>query len=85
MGGNRQKKSSSGFFSIFNIFSSKRTRAGYCDANEYGLRVWPSDDDKGTWGVAEPNIDMKADAFIKKYKNRVSQSACYQVDPAANN
>ncbi|KAK7392130.1 hypothetical protein VNO78_20560 [Psophocarpus tetragonolobus] len=83
MAGHRQKKSSSGFFSIFNIFSSKKGRGGYYDASDSGNRVWPSDYDKGNWGVAEPNIDMKAEAFIAKYKKRVSESALYQIDPAA--
>ncbi|KAK7392131.1 hypothetical protein VNO78_20561 [Psophocarpus tetragonolobus] len=84
MAGHRQKKSSSGFFSLFNMFSSKKGRGGYHDAPaDSGHRVWPSDYDKGNWGVAEPNIDMKAEAFIAKYKKRVSESALYQIDPAA--
>ena len=83
--GNRQRKSSSGFFSIFNIFSSRKPRGGYSDAPDSWRRVYPSDYDKGNWGVAEPNIDMKAEAFIAKYKKRVSESALYQLDPAAEN
>ena len=82
-GGNRQKKSSSGFFSIFSIFSSRKSKGGYSDAPDSWRRVYPSDYDKGNWGVAEPNIDMKAEAFIAKYKKRVSESALYQLDPAA--
>nr|KYP39995.1 hypothetical protein KK1_038672 [Cajanus cajan] len=85
MAGNRQKKPSSGFFSIFNIFSSKKPRGGYYDNPDSGYRVWPSDDDKGNWGAAEPNIDIKAGAFIAMYKKRVSESALYQLDPAAEN
>ncbi|WVY98336.1 hypothetical protein V8G54_030487 [Vigna mungo] len=85
MAGNRQKKSSSTFFSIFNVFSSKKPRGRYYDAPDSSRRVWPSDYDKGNWGVAEPNIDMKAEAFIAKYKKRVSESALYQLDPAADN
>ncbi|TKY52355.1 hypothetical protein E2542_SST23876 [Spatholobus suberectus] len=85
MAGNRQKKSSSGFFSIFNIFTSRKPRAGYYDRPDSGSRIWHSDDDKGNWGVAEPNIDMKAEAFIAEYKKRVSESALYQVNPAAEN
>jgi len=85
MAGNRHKKSSSSFFSIFNVFSSKKHRGGYYDAPDSSRRVWPSDYDKGNWGVAEPNIDMKAEAFIAKYKKRVSESALYQLDPAAEN
>jgi len=85
MAGNRQKKSSSSFFSIFNVFSSKKPRGRYYDAPDSSRRVWPSDYDKGNWGVAEPNIDMKAEAFIAKYKKRVSESALYQLDPASEN
>ncbi|KAK7344308.1 hypothetical protein VNO77_13760 [Canavalia gladiata] len=85
MGGNRQKKSSSGFFSIFNFFTCKKTRGVYYDASDSGAKIWPSDYDKGNWGVAEPNIDKKAEAFIAKYKKRVSESALYQVDPAPEN
>jgi len=47
------------------------------------IRVWPSDYDKGS--VAKPNIDMKVEAFIAKYKKRVSESALYQLDPIAGN
>ncbi|CAL5208727.1 unnamed protein product [Lathyrus oleraceus] len=82
-GGNRQNKSSSGFFSIFECFISKnKHRAGYYDYDS-GRRTWPSDEDKGNWGVAEPNINRRADDFIRKYKSRVSESELYQVDPAA--
>ncbi|KAK7278064.1 hypothetical protein RJT34_23087 [Clitoria ternatea] len=86
MGGNRQqhkKSSSSGFFSIFNMFSSKKSRGGDYDASDSWRKVWPSDYDKGNWGVAEPDIDIKAEAFIAKYKKRVSESALYQLDPTA--
>ncbi|KAK7278063.1 hypothetical protein RJT34_23086 [Clitoria ternatea] len=86
MGGNRKqhkKSSSSGFFSIFNMFSSRKSRGGYYDPSDSGRKVWPSDYDKGNWGVAEHDIDMKAEAFIAKYKQRVSESALYQLDPAA--
>ncbi|KAL2325651.1 hypothetical protein Fmac_024709 [Flemingia macrophylla] len=85
MAGNRQKKPSSGYFSIFNIFSSRKSRGGHYDAPDSGYRVWPSDEDKGNFGVAEPNIDIKAEAFIAMYKKRVSESAVYQLDPAAEN
>ncbi|CAJ2628958.1 unnamed protein product [Trifolium pratense] len=82
MGGDK-KKSSSGCFSIFNIFSSKnKSRGGYYDY-EYRRKTWPSDEDKGNWGVAEPNINMRAEDFIRKYKNRISESESYQLDPAA--
>jgi len=78
-GGNRQNKSSSGFFSIFNCFTSKNKY------RDYGCKTWPSDDDKDNWAVAEPNINRRAEDFIHKYKNRVSESKRYQVDPAAEN
>lgn len=84
--GNRQKKSSSGFFSFFKIFTSKnKSRTGYYDGTytDSGRKIWPSDDDKGNWGVAEPNINRRAEDFIRKYKNRVSESERYQFDPAA--
>ncbi|CAL5208720.1 unnamed protein product [Lathyrus oleraceus] len=82
-GGNRQNKSSSGFFSIFACFTSKNKHgAGYYDYDT-GRRTWPSDEDRGNWGVAEPNINRKAEDFIRKYKNRVSESERYEVDPAA--
>lgn len=84
MAGNRQKKSSSGLLSIFNIFSSKKPRGNYYDVPDSGrMRVWHSDDDKGNWGVADPNINKKAEDFIRKYKKHVSESARYQLDPAA--
>ncbi|KEH43133.1 hypothetical protein MTR_1g484990 [Medicago truncatula] len=84
MVGGRQNKSSSGFFSIFSCFTSKnKYRAGYYD--DCGRKTWPSDDDKGNWGVAEPNINRRAEDFIRKYKNRISESERYQVDPSAEN
>ncbi|KAL5068890.1 hypothetical protein RYX36_019777 [Vicia faba] len=81
-GGNRQNKSSSCFVSIFDCFKSKnKHRAGYYDYDA-GRRTWPSDEDKGNWGVAEPNINMRADDFIRKYKKRVTESECFEVEPA---
>jgi len=80
-GGNGKNKSSAGFFSIFSCFTSKnKYRAGYYD--DCGRKPWPSDDDKGNWGVAEPNINRRAEDFIRKYKNRILESERYQVDPA---
>ncbi|KAG5077234.1 hypothetical protein JHK82_055929 [Glycine max] len=79
MGGNRQRKSSS-FKSVFNIFkSSNRQRGGHYDANyddapKQWTKVWPSDEDRGRWGVADPVIDLRATAFIAQYKKRVSES-----------
>ncbi|KEH16428.1 DUF761 domain protein [Medicago truncatula] len=80
-GGNRRNKSSTSFFSIFNCFTSKnKYRSGYYD--DCGRKTWPSDEDKGNWGVAEPNINRRAEDFIRKCKNRISESDSYQVDPA---
>ncbi|KAL2325639.1 hypothetical protein Fmac_024697 [Flemingia macrophylla] len=85
MGGNKQKKSSS-FKSIFNIFkSNNRQRGGYHDACDDGpkqwTKVWPSDEDRGRWGVADPVIDIRATDFIAQYKKRVSESEvhCQEV------
>ncbi|CAJ2628744.1 hypothetical protein L195_g050558 [Trifolium pratense] len=79
MGGDK-KKSSSGCFSIFNIFSSKnKSRGGYYDY-EYGRKTWPSDEDKGIICIYK---NRRAEDFICKYKNRISESESYQLDPAA--
>ncbi|KAK7269483.1 hypothetical protein RIF29_22212 [Crotalaria pallida] len=84
MGGNKQRKSSSSFFSIFNIFSSKKSKgAAYYDAYDSGGKVWPSDYDRDQWGAAEPGIDKKAEAFILNYKRRISESERFEFDPAA--
>ncbi|OIW13075.1 hypothetical protein TanjilG_17635 [Lupinus angustifolius] len=83
MGSNKHRKSSSGFFSIFKIFSSKKSRAVQYDAYDSSRNVWPSDYDRDQWGAAEPDIDKKAEAFILKYKRRVSESERFQLDPAA--
>ncbi|RDY14513.1 hypothetical protein CR513_00418, partial [Mucuna pruriens] len=82
MGGkNRQRKSS--FLSVFNIFKSNNKQRGGSNYNTYyeegpkvvsGTKVWPSDEDKGRWGVADPVIDMRATDFIAKYKKRISES-----------
>ncbi|KAK7269480.1 hypothetical protein RIF29_22209 [Crotalaria pallida] len=89
MGGNKQKKSSS-FKSVFNIFksNSKHSRGGgyddayYDDAPKAWTKVWPSDEDRGQWGVADPVIDMRATAFIAQYKKRVSESEIHwQAQP----
>ncbi|KAI3918053.1 hypothetical protein MKW92_025956 [Papaver armeniacum] len=86
MGGKRQKKSSSSFFSsIFNIFKSSRSSSymddmGWDDAVNV-RKVRPSDDDKGRW-VAEPDIDRKASAFIARfYESRVSDPERQTVAP----
>ncbi|KAI9098961.1 hypothetical protein K1719_024728 [Acacia pycnantha] len=76
MGGsnNKQRKSSSGFMSVFSMFKSNKNRGGYYDSYDDGTKarkMWPSDEDRGRWGVAEPGIDTKAEAFIAGYKRRV--------------
>ncbi|KAF7844758.1 uncharacterized protein G2W53_001663 [Senna tora] len=86
-GNNRQRKSSSSsFFSAFNIFKSKNRGGGYYDAYEEGTRarkVWRSDEDNGHYGGALPDIDTRAEMFIRQYKRRVSESELFQLDPAA--
>ncbi|KAK7397072.1 hypothetical protein VNO78_18239 [Psophocarpus tetragonolobus] len=60
---------------VFKLFKSNnkkgkggvRSDRGGCET----LRHWPSDYDKGTWGVASPNIDNKARIFIDNQKNRL--------------
>jgi len=64
-------KYSLSFFFVFNFFkSNKKAKGGRRDGREIA-RDWPSDYDKGTWGVASPNIDKKARIFIDKQKSRV--------------
>ncbi|CAN6581761.1 hypothetical protein ACFX15_032546 [Malus domestica] len=78
MAGNRQKKSS---FSFFSMFKSRRPRnRGGDDMAEDSYtsarRVWPSEEDRGRF-VAEPGIDNKAAAFIDRiHKNIVSEYEC---------
>ncbi|OIW12106.1 hypothetical protein TanjilG_31213 [Lupinus angustifolius] len=79
MGGNKHRKSSPSFFSIFNIFSSKKSRSVQYDSYDSDPKVWPSDYDRDQWGVAESDIDRKAEAFILK----CSESEHFQLDPAA--
>lgn len=87
MAGNRQRKSS--FMSVFNMFKSNRHRGGHNHNQHYDAyeevtrarKVWPSDEDRGRWGVAEPNIDMRAAAFIAQYKKRVSESEIHCAQP----
>ncbi|KAG4913831.1 hypothetical protein JHK84_054286 [Glycine max] len=71
MGGGKYSFS---FFFVFNFFkSNKKAKGGRSDhgGGREIVRDWPSDYDKGTWGVASPNIDKKARIFIDKQKNRV--------------
>ncbi|KAK7284465.1 hypothetical protein RJT34_19211 [Clitoria ternatea] len=65
-------KYSFGLLFIINMFRSKKKKGGRCEGYEGGGRDWPSDYDKGSWGVAEPNIDQKAGIFIACHKKRVS-------------
>ena len=81
-GNNRQRKSSS-FFSVFGLFKSKKGKGGYYESYDQVSKPWPSDEDRGRWGVAEPGIDMKAEAFIAQYKKRILESELIQLDPAA--
>lgn len=80
MGGKNRQRRSSSFLSVFNIFKSNnnKQRAGttsyYEEGAKAGTKVWPSDEDKGRWGVADPVIDMRASAYIAQYKKRVSDS-----------
>ncbi|KAJ4828277.1 hypothetical protein Tsubulata_049201 [Turnera subulata] len=79
MGGNRQKKSSSSSFSVFNIFKSRRPRRGDIDNYDDEIssrKVRPYDDDKGPWNaVPDPRINTKASAFIANFHAaRISES-----------
>ncbi|CAA2972022.1 Hypothetical predicted protein [Olea europaea subsp. europaea] len=78
-GNNRQKKSSDGSFSLFNIFKGKSSRGGrvvedtrYNDSMKACIKVWRSDEDRGRY-VAKPGIDDLATAYIisttEKWKN----------------
>ncbi|KAK9192441.1 hypothetical protein WN944_003132 [Citrus x changshan-huyou] len=81
MAGNKQKKSS---FSLLNMFKSRKTNRRWEDPwDDVGCtarRIWPSDEDKGAYWVAEPGIDRKASAFIAKFHEaRISESERYAV------
>ncbi|KAF7844761.1 uncharacterized protein G2W53_001666 [Senna tora] len=86
-GNNRQRKSSSSsFFSAFNIFKSKNRGGSHYDAayddGTRARKVWRSDEDNGHYGGALPDIDTRAEMFIRQYKRRVSESELFQLDPA---
>ncbi|CAI8601872.1 unnamed protein product [Vicia faba] len=87
MGGNNNQRKSKSSWSVFNIFKSssnkQRGGGGYYDQAAYANKVWPSDEDRGSWGVADPVIDMRAIAFIAQYKKRISESEIHhcQVQP----
>ncbi|KAI9080974.1 hypothetical protein K1719_036954 [Acacia pycnantha] len=44
-------------------------------------KVRKSDEDKGQWGPSEPDIDMKAAAFIACYRKKVTESEVHQFPP----
>ncbi|KAL9689114.1 hypothetical protein QQ045_033546 [Rhodiola kirilowii] len=78
MGGNRrqQRKSSSSTFSLFGFLKSRRPQKVYEESWDEAVaakKIWPSDEDKYKW-VADPKINIKATAFIDRFKNRVSES-----------
>lgn len=74
-GNNRQKKSSSGPFSLFNIFKGKSSRGRRAAEDTFppdslkAYKVWPSDQDEGRY-VADPGIDKKASLYISAMKKK---------------
>ncbi|MCH85163.1 hypothetical protein A2U01_0006007 [Trifolium medium] len=67
------------FMSLCNIFKSissfNKKRGGvYDDHDVSNKKVWPSDEDGGPWGVAEPGIDIRATNFIEGVKKRRRQA-----------
>ena len=79
--GNKKKNSC---FSLLNIFKSQRPNRrredSYDDVGSTARRVWPSDEDKGPYGVAEPRIDGAAEDFILKFHEaRISESEGHAV------
>ncbi|CAK8572577.1 unnamed protein product [Lathyrus sativus] len=84
MGGNNNHRKSKSSWSVFNIFksnSNKQRDGGYYDHAAYDNKVWPSDEDRGNWGVADPVIDMRATAFIAEYRKRISESEIHHWQP----
>ncbi|TQE06448.1 hypothetical protein C1H46_007947 [Malus baccata] len=71
MAGNRQKKSSCSFLSMFKL-GRPRNRGGDDMAEDSYMsarRAWLSEEDKG-WFVADPGIDKKVAAYIDRmHKN----------------
>ncbi|KAI9081006.1 hypothetical protein K1719_036986 [Acacia pycnantha] len=49
------------------IEEEERRHDGY-DNGMKNIKIWPSDEDAGRWGVADPAIDTKAAAFIAHKK-----------------
>ncbi|CAL5208715.1 unnamed protein product [Lathyrus oleraceus] len=83
MGGNNNQRKSKSSWSVFSIFKSssnkQRGGGGYYNQAAYANKVWPSDEDRGNWGVADPVIDMRATAFIAQYKKRISESEIHHI------
>ncbi|KAK4282677.1 hypothetical protein QN277_014024 [Acacia crassicarpa] len=75
----QRRSSSSSLMSIFNIFrSGGRREECYSSVDEEtaAMQGWTkvrkSDEDQGQWGPSEPDIDMKAAAFIARYRKKVT-------------
>ncbi|ESR41580.1 hypothetical protein CICLE_v10013801mg [Citrus x clementina] len=85
MAGNKQKKSPFSLHSIFKRWKpNRRWEDSYDDAGSTARRIWPSDEDKGGYWVAEPGIDGKASDFIAKFHEaRISESERHAVYAAA--
>uniref|UniRef100_A0A7N0TEZ7 Uncharacterized protein n=1 Tax=Kalanchoe fedtschenkoi TaxID=63787 RepID=A0A7N0TEZ7_KALFE len=78
MGGKRrqQRRSSSSGFSLFGFLKSRKPEKFYEESWDEAVapnKIWPSDEDKYRW-VADPRINIKATAFIDRFKSRVSES-----------
>ena len=74
-----KKSSTSSFSSFLKLFKPKRSsyrgEEAYWDESVKACKVWPSDEDRGYWWVAEPGIDRKASAYIAKFRAAASQCA----------
>ncbi|KAG6586063.1 hypothetical protein SDJN03_18796, partial [Cucurbita argyrosperma subsp. sororia] len=71
----RQKpKSPSCFFSIFSLFRSRDSRKRRDETIDDMRKVWPSDEDRDRYWVAEPGIDRKAKAYIDKIHTQIRSS-----------
>ncbi|KAK4282680.1 hypothetical protein QN277_014027 [Acacia crassicarpa] len=86
--GQRRSSSSSSLMSIFNIFWSGARREECHSSVDEGTaamqgcaKVRKSDEDKGQWGPSEPDIDVKAAAFIARYRQKVTESEVHQFPP----
>ena len=80
MGSKNREKKSSNLPSVLNLFRSNKSRGGHQNhlRNEEGKmsgeKVWPSDEDNGRWGVADPRINKRADDYIRDRKKRLFES-----------